>query len=98
MTRYRAAGFDYVAIASDLGLLMRGALSAVQALRQGGDSAAHVHTLTEGTRTARRWAARPEPACGLAGRGPAGLWACRRAFRRAYGYFCKSPRAGRAST
>ena len=37
---------------SDLGLLMRGALSAVQALRQGGDSAAHVHTLTEGTRTA----------------------------------------------
>ncbi|MFO1296331.1 MAG: hypothetical protein U1F25_07490 [Rubrivivax sp.] len=41
MTRYRAAGFDYVAIASDLGLLMRGALSAVQALRQGGDSAAH---------------------------------------------------------
>ena len=52
VTRYRAAGFDYVAVASDLGLLMRGALSAVQALRQGGDSAAHVHTLTEGTRTA----------------------------------------------
>lgn len=51
VTRYRAAGFDYVAVASDLGLLMHGALAAVQALRQGA-SAAHVHSLTEGTRMA----------------------------------------------
>ncbi|MCW5632898.1 MAG: 2-dehydro-3-deoxyglucarate aldolase [Rubrivivax sp.] len=51
VTRYRAAGYDYVAVASDLALLMRGAMAAVQALRQG-DSAAHVHTLAEGTRTA----------------------------------------------
>lgn len=51
VTRYRAAGFDYVAVASDLALLMRGAAFTVQALRQG-DSAPHVHTLAEGTRTA----------------------------------------------
>ena len=50
VTRYRAAGFDYVAIASDLGLLMRGAQAAVQALRNPGGQAV-VHTLAEGTRT-----------------------------------------------
>jgi 2-keto-3-deoxy-L-rhamnonate aldolase RhmA len=50
VTRYRAAGYDYVAVASDLGLLMRGAQAAVQALRQHSDTA-HVHTLAEGTRT-----------------------------------------------
>jgi 2-keto-3-deoxy-L-rhamnonate aldolase RhmA len=50
VTRYRAAGYDYVAIASDLGLLMRGAQAAVQALRHG-DEATQVHTLAEGTRT-----------------------------------------------
>jgi len=50
VTRYRAAGYDFLAVASDLALLMRGATSAAQALRQG-DSAAHVHTLAEGTRT-----------------------------------------------
>jgi 2-keto-3-deoxy-L-rhamnonate aldolase RhmA len=50
VTRYRAAGFDYVAIASDLGLLMRGAQAAVQALRNPGGQAV-VHTLVEGTRT-----------------------------------------------
>jgi 2-keto-3-deoxy-L-rhamnonate aldolase RhmA len=34
--QYRAAGFDYVAIASDLGLLMRAAQGAVGALKKGG--------------------------------------------------------------
>jgi len=58
VTRYRAAGYDYVAVASDLGLLMRGAQAAVQALRQG-DTASHVHTLAEGTRTGGGDAARP---------------------------------------
>jgi 2-keto-3-deoxy-L-rhamnonate aldolase RhmA len=48
--RYRAAGYDFLAVASDLALLMRGAAVAAQALRQG-DSASHVHTLAEGTRT-----------------------------------------------
>jgi 2-keto-3-deoxy-L-rhamnonate aldolase RhmA len=50
VTRYRAAGYDFVAVASDLGLLMRGAQAAVQALRQT-DSSSHVHTLAEGTKT-----------------------------------------------
>jgi len=50
VTRYRAAGFDFLAVASDLALLMRGATATVQALRQG-DGAPHVHTLAEGTRT-----------------------------------------------
>lgn len=50
VTRYRAAGYDFLAVASDLALLMRGATAAAQALRQG-DSASHVHTLAEGTRT-----------------------------------------------
>jgi 2-keto-3-deoxy-L-rhamnonate aldolase RhmA len=47
---YRAAGFDFVAICSDMGLLMRGARNVVQMLRQQ-KSAAHVHTLADGTRT-----------------------------------------------
>jgi 2-keto-3-deoxy-L-rhamnonate aldolase RhmA len=50
VTRYRAMGYDYVAVASDLGLLMRGAQAAVQALRTP-DDRAQVHTLAEGTRT-----------------------------------------------
>ena len=49
-TRYRAAGYDFVAVSSDIGLLMSGARAAVQALGQAG-SRAHVHTLAEGTRT-----------------------------------------------
>ncbi|MBL8341696.1 MAG: 2-dehydro-3-deoxyglucarate aldolase [Rubrivivax sp.] len=49
VTRYRAAGYDYVAVASDLGLLMRGAQTMVQALRTG-DASPQVHTLVEGTR------------------------------------------------
>jgi 2-keto-3-deoxy-L-rhamnonate aldolase RhmA len=50
VTQYRAAGFDFVAVGSDLELLMRGALGAVSALRtqEGG---AHVHSLSAGTRT-----------------------------------------------
>jgi 2-dehydro-3-deoxyglucarate aldolase len=50
VTRYRAAGYDFVAVSSDLGLLMRGAQAAVQALRNAAGTA-HVHTLVEGTRT-----------------------------------------------
>jgi 2-keto-3-deoxy-L-rhamnonate aldolase RhmA len=50
VTRYRAMGYDFVAIASDLGLLMRGAQAAVHALRTS-DEAQHVHTLQEGTKT-----------------------------------------------
>ncbi|MBL8330628.1 MAG: 2-dehydro-3-deoxyglucarate aldolase [Rubrivivax sp.] len=50
VTRYRAMGYDFVAVASDLGLLMRGAQAVVQALRTAeGDT--HVHTLQEGTKT-----------------------------------------------
>ena len=50
VTRYRAAGYDFVAVASDLGLLMRGAQAPVAALRTGGE-APQVHTLAEGTKT-----------------------------------------------
>ena len=49
VTRYRAIGYDYVAVASDLGLLMRGAQAVVQALRTSGEGA-HVHTPAVGTR------------------------------------------------
>ena len=41
--QYRSMGFDYVAVASDLGLLMRGALAAVSALR-GTDATPQVQT------------------------------------------------------
>ena len=47
--RYRALGYDFVGVASDLGLLMRSAQAAVQALRN--EAGAHVHTLQDGTRT-----------------------------------------------
>ena len=50
VARYRAAGFDFLAVSSDLGLLMRGAQVMVQALRAG-DGAVRVHTLAEGTAT-----------------------------------------------
>jgi 2-dehydro-3-deoxyglucarate aldolase len=50
VVQYRAAGFDFVAISSDLGLLMRGAQAAVHALRTQ-EVGAHVHTLAGGTRT-----------------------------------------------
>ena len=51
VTRYRAAGFDFIAVASDLALLMQGATAAVRALRQV-EGGAPVHTLVEGTRVA----------------------------------------------
>lgn len=50
VAQYRAIGFDYVAIASDLGLLMRSAQAALAALRT--QEVAHVHTLSGGTRPA----------------------------------------------
>lgn len=49
-TRYRASGYDFVAVSSDLGLLMSGALAAVRALGHA-DEQSFVHTLAEGTRT-----------------------------------------------
>jgi 2-keto-3-deoxy-L-rhamnonate aldolase RhmA len=50
VVQYRAAGFSFVAIASDLGLLMRGAQAAVKALTTP-DGETHVHTLAGGTQT-----------------------------------------------
>ncbi len=50
VAQYRAAGFDYVAVGSDLGLLMRGAQAAIGALRTQ-EVGAHVHSITAGTRT-----------------------------------------------
>jgi 2-keto-3-deoxy-L-rhamnonate aldolase RhmA len=50
VAQYRAMGFDYVAVASDLGLLMRGAQAAVRALHSQ-EGVQQVHTLAGGTRT-----------------------------------------------
>ena len=50
VAQYRAAGFTFVAVASDLGLLMRGAQAAVKALTTP-DGETHVHTLSGGTQT-----------------------------------------------
>jgi 2-keto-3-deoxy-L-rhamnonate aldolase RhmA len=50
VVQYRAAGFTFVAIASDLGLLMRGAQAAVKSLTTP-DGETHVHTLAGGTQT-----------------------------------------------
>lgn len=50
VVQYRAAGFDFVAIASDLGLLMRGAQAAMKALHASGGET-HIHTLAGGTQT-----------------------------------------------
>jgi 2-keto-3-deoxy-L-rhamnonate aldolase RhmA len=50
VTQYRAMGYDYLAISSDMGLLMSGALAAVKALR-GLSNEPHVHSLQSGTRT-----------------------------------------------
>jgi 2-dehydro-3-deoxyglucarate aldolase len=48
VAQYRAAGFDFVAVGSDLGLYMQGARSAIAALRTpGGD---HVHSVSSGTK------------------------------------------------
>ena len=52
VAQYRAMGFNFIAVGSDLGLLMRGAQAAVQALRTpDADAEVHVHSLTGGTRT-----------------------------------------------
>ncbi|HET9822175.1 MAG TPA: aldolase/citrate lyase family protein [Burkholderiaceae bacterium] len=52
VVQYRAMGFNYVAIGSDLGLLMRGAQAAVKALTTpDGDQV--VHTLSGGTQTSQ---------------------------------------------
>jgi 2-keto-3-deoxy-L-rhamnonate aldolase RhmA len=50
VTQYRAMGYDYLAISSDLGLLMAGALASVKALRGMSDEP-HVHSLDAGTQT-----------------------------------------------
>jgi 2-keto-3-deoxy-L-rhamnonate aldolase RhmA len=50
VVHYRAMGFNYLAVSSDLGLLMRGATSTLQSLHTQ-ESTLHVHTLTTGTRT-----------------------------------------------
>lgn len=50
VTQYRAMGFDYVAVSSDMGLLMQGALAALRALRMTGGET-HVHSLQSGTKT-----------------------------------------------
>lgn len=47
VAQYRAMGFDYVAIASDLGLLMRAAREAITALQS--RNAEQVHNLSSGT-------------------------------------------------
>jgi 2-keto-3-deoxy-L-rhamnonate aldolase RhmA len=50
VTQYRAIGFDYLAISSDMGLLMNGARAAVHSLRMSSDET-FVHSLQTGTRT-----------------------------------------------
>ena len=50
VTQYRAMGYDYLAISSDMGLMMSGALAAVKALRGLSDEP-HVHSLQTGTQT-----------------------------------------------
>ena len=52
VAQYRAIGFDYVAVSSDIGFIMRGAQAAIAALRTPGDE--HVHTLSGGTREGAR--------------------------------------------
>jgi 2-keto-3-deoxy-L-rhamnonate aldolase RhmA len=47
VAQYRAAGFDFVGIASDLGLLMQGARAVISALRT--PDAEHVHSISSGT-------------------------------------------------
>lgn len=57
--QYRAAGFTYVALGADLGLLMRGARQALRALRastNGEGPEELVHTLAEGTVVATKGA------------------------------------------
>jgi 2-dehydro-3-deoxyglucarate aldolase len=48
VAQYRAAGFDFVAIASDLGLMMQGAKAVIAALRT--PDSEHVHSISSGTK------------------------------------------------
>jgi 2-keto-3-deoxy-L-rhamnonate aldolase RhmA len=50
VSQFRALGYDYLAVSSDMGLLMSGALAAAKALRSLSDGAL-VHSLQTGTRT-----------------------------------------------
>jgi len=50
LAQYRAAGYDFLAIDSDLGLFMQGAQQAISALR--GRDGEHVHRIDGGTREA----------------------------------------------
>lgn len=47
VAQYRASGFDFIAVSSDLGFIMRGAQSALAALRT--RDTEHVHSLSSGT-------------------------------------------------
>ena len=49
VAQYRAIGFDFVAIASDLGLMVQAAQGVIASLRTQGSM--HVHTLAGGTQT-----------------------------------------------
>jgi 2-keto-3-deoxy-L-rhamnonate aldolase RhmA len=49
LAQYRAMGYDFIALASDLGLLMNAAQGAVKALRMQASRTEHVHTLAGGT-------------------------------------------------
>lgn len=48
LAQYRAAGFDFLAISSDLGLLMQGARTVTAALRT--PDSEHVHSISSGTK------------------------------------------------
>ena len=50
VAQYRAAGYDYLAISSDLGLFVNAAQCAIASMR--GSECEHVHDLTGGTRQA----------------------------------------------
>lgn len=52
VAQYRAAGFGFVGVGSDIGLLMRGAHAVVHSLRTP-DSEHHVHSIAAGTRAER---------------------------------------------
>jgi 2-keto-3-deoxy-L-rhamnonate aldolase RhmA len=54
VAQYRAIGFDFVAVSSDLGLMMQAAQAALSALRTQ-EAGAHVHTLSGGTRSESRY-------------------------------------------
>lgn len=47
VAQYRAIGFDFVAVSSDIGFMMKGAQAAITALRT--HDTEHVHTLSSGT-------------------------------------------------